>query len=207
MVIERSLVIVRILSRRVPLEKMARQLEHVVGVTRFGRVWTETVIEFVGWSKAFAITVAAVNIRVMMDHALPEKLSRSFIPRIEGKFITSCESDQFWNLRVCACSPCKRSSRLASGSSTALWWKRRELQIFFVAGASVEFGEHFVHAAMFTTEHALKLFFSERRIIGPISEFDCDAECLCARKIAMSVEQSRGKLVQYTRHPAAVEIR
>ena len=61
----------------------------------------------------------------------------------------------------------------------------REFQILFVAGASVEFGEHFVHAAMFTTEHALKLFFGEVRdgCVGPVSKFDGNARgLLCSER-------------------------
>src|ERR1041384_1677854 len=85
----------------------------------------------------------------------------------------------------------------------------RELEVFLVASASVELGEHFVHAAVFTTEHALKLVFGKlcNGCIGPIGKFDCNGESFRALKIAMSVQQSREEFVQVVpRHPASVEV-
>src|SRR5205823_14248855 len=68
--------------RRLPPEEMSRRLEHVVGVARLRAGGAEVPLELVFREEGFAVAVAAVHERAMVDDALPEERGDVAIPRV-----------------------------------------------------------------------------------------------------------------------------
>ena len=72
-VVECALVIVGVLGAGIPPEKVARQLEHVVGVAGLGRVRTQGLGELFLGREHLAVAVAADDVGPLLDDRIPEE--------------------------------------------------------------------------------------------------------------------------------------
>jgi len=99
-VVEGALVVIRISWFGVPLEEVARQLEHVVGVASLCRVRPERLGERFFGGEMFAVTMPADDVRSLVDDRVPEEQGSGFERFLAGEFILARRSDEFGDLGV-----------------------------------------------------------------------------------------------------------
>jgi hypothetical protein len=84
MVVERTLVVVRIGSLRVPRIQEPCQLEHVIRIASFAGIVAEPVVELVGLAEVFVVAVAANHIGVVTHHRIPKKVGNLLVAVARG---------------------------------------------------------------------------------------------------------------------------
>ncbi len=146
-------------------------VEHVVDVAGLRRVGAQPIVQLVGFAKVLVVAMSARDIAVMMDHAIPEELSRTLDRSRRRSVRSALASPTSLGICVLACLPGRISSPWASGSRIALWWKRRERARYrCVSRVGIEIRQSLVDATMLGNQHLLHLcLVSDRQGCRPAS--------------------------------------
>ncbi len=160
-------------------KERARELEQVMLAAGFDGLGGGQRFRKIGRrEKMLLLAMAAGDVRTRLHHRLPEKLRRRFILRLAGEFVEALEADEFRDLGIrvqlvqCVFG---LGQRVEHGVVDKAF---RERQVFGMAGEDIGVGQHFIHAAVFRAEHALKLGVGHRGGLGfrPVAEFGQDVE-------------------------------
>ena len=182
MVVEGALVVVGVLGARVPLEEVARELEHVVGVAGLGRVRAQRLRELLLGREHLAVAVSADDVGSLLDHGVPEEARGGLERFLAGELVLARGADELGDLGV----------RVQAGQGVSPLGGRvqdglvveplGELEVLGLAGPGVEIRQGLVHAAVLVAEHRLHLRVAQAvgPRLDPVGELAGDVQRLLA---------------------------
>lgn len=194
----------------VPAEDVASELEHVVDIAGFSRGRAEAIVEAIGGAEVFVVAMAAGDVAVMVNDAVPEEIGGRAIGWIPSQRVAGGQADEFRDLGVGVFTG---EDVFASGEGiedSLVMKPPGEFQVSLIAGIGVEIGEGFVQAAMFAGEDFLHLGFVEIGVdlIHPVGEALGDGECLRIIAEPVGIAKTGEEFVQgIVWDPASIQVK
>ena len=177
---------------------MARELEHVVSVAGLGGVRPQGLGEVFLGAEMLAITVAADHVGAFVDDRVPEEPRRAAERGVAGQFKLAGHADEFGNLSVGMEASELVLVRRRGIENAVMIEAQGGFEIFGVSRHRVQFGQRFIHAAVFFAEHDLHLLVGKPGVAGfdPVTEFSGHCQRLGVAGIFIHIEQAGENFVQ-----------
>lgn len=154
---QRAFLEIRDIRRRIPAKHVLGELQHIIDIAGFGRIIAQPLVQLVRRTEMFMVAMAAGDITMMIDHAVPEKAGGRPILRVARQFVKSGQAHELGNLGVGVFAG---QDLLAAGQrveNRMVLEPASEFQIAFIAGISVQVPEGFVEPTVFASEDLLHL--------------------------------------------------
>ena len=208
MVKECTLVEIRLFGIVIHIEQAFRQLEHVIGIARFGSfAFLDIFFVVVERRKMFRNAVAANRDAAIVHNSIPEIFRALHIGFVVREFCNARKAHDLRDLRICmyvreVVIPGRhRIQKPLVSPAFGL------VQVLLFLGQRISVGINFSHATVFRAEHRfhLRIVESSRNRESPVAQCEKHVLRLFVTRIDIGIAQARIELVDIVpRHPITI---